>query len=157
MIPRPTKPICMADLRVGCAGLPATCHRKRSGAISIARVGARLLRLCAPRNGVCRPDKPCRSFAAFAANLQPASPRHQPSQIAGEVRTRRERKMISIEMIACPTPALGCLVVLGTGLDPALAAGRFLALPERRVGLQPIDQEMASGERRLAMRRGGCD
>src|SRR5260370_34127642 len=52
-------------------------------------------------------------------------------------------------------PAAGRLVVLGAGRDPALALRRLLALPERRVSLQPIDQEMAGGQRRLAMRRSG--
>src|SRR5271157_3340307 len=56
---------------------------------------------------------------------------------------------------ALPTPGRG--VVFGAGGDPALAVRRCLALPERRVGLQPVDQEMAGGECRFAMRRGGGD
>src|SRR5260370_24848811 len=43
------------------------------------------------------------------------------------------------------------------GLDPARALGRLLELPERRLGLEPVDEEMAAGEGRLAMRRGGGD
>src|SRR5205085_3737775 len=43
-------------------------------------------------------------------------------------------------------PALPRGVVLGAGVDPAFAGGSLLALPERRFGLQPVDQEMAGGE-----------
>ncbi len=56
-----------------------------------------------------------------------------------------------------PFPPLLRRVVFGAGFDPALAVGRLLALPERSVGLQPVDQEMAGGERGLAVRRGGGD
>src|SRR6516162_7820187 len=52
-------------------------------------------------------------------------------------------------------PALSRRAIFGARLHPALAGGGFFALPERRVGLQPIDQEMASGERSFAVRRGG--
>src|SRR5262249_54954757 len=55
------------------------------------------------------------------------------------------------------TPARLGGVVLGAGLDPALARGCLLALPERRVGLQPIDQKAARRKRRLAVRRRGRD
>src|SRR3954470_24833621 len=51
------------------------------------------------------------------------------------------------------TPTSRCRIVLGTRLDPAFAIRGFLALPERGVGFQPVDQEMAGGERRLAMWR----
>src|SRR3984893_13924595 len=54
-------------------------------------------------------------------------------------------------------PAFLRSIVLGAGLDPALAGRGFLALPERRFGLQPVDQEMAGGECGLAVRRGGGD
>src|ERR1700737_5094515 len=54
-------------------------------------------------------------------------------------------------------PAFLRSVVLGAGCDPAFAGWGFLALPERRFGLQPVDQEMAGGEGGLAVRRGGGD
>src|SRR6266852_4064261 len=54
-------------------------------------------------------------------------------------------------------PALPCSIVFGAGCDPAFAGRGFLALPERRLGLQPVDQEMAGGECGLAVRRGGGD
>src|ERR1700738_32386 len=54
-------------------------------------------------------------------------------------------------------PAFLRSIVFGAGFDPAFAGWGFLALPERRFGLQPVDQEMAGGECRLAMRRGGGD
>src|SRR5579862_3626245 len=56
-----------------------------------------------------------------------------------------------------PAPAPCGFVVLGAGFDPALALPRLLALPERRLGLQPVYEEMASRERGFAMRRGGRD
>ena len=37
--------------------------------------------------------------------------------------------------------------------DPFFALGRLLELPERSLGLEPIDQEFARLERRLAVRR----
>src|SRR5579862_8665179 len=40
-------------------------------------------------------------------------------------------------------PALGGLVIARLGLDPALALGCRFALPERRLGLEPVDQEAA--------------
>src|ERR1700730_12221748 len=52
-------------------------------------------------------------------------------------------------------PAALRFVIFGAPLDPTLALGCFLAFPEWRVGLQPVDQEMAGSERGLAMRRGG--
>ncbi|GCC48658.1 hypothetical protein chiPu_0032639, partial [Chiloscyllium punctatum] len=42
-------------------------------------------------------------------------------------------------------------------LDPARAAGAFLALPERRVGLEIVHQELGSFECGLPVRRGGHD
>src|SRR5690348_7829609 len=54
-------------------------------------------------------------------------------------------------------PALLCCIVLSARVDPAFAARGFFALPEWRVGLEPIDQELAGGERRLTMRRSGRD
>src|SRR5262249_53869305 len=42
-------------------------------------------------------------------------------------------------------------------LDPFGAARRLLELPEGRLGLEPVDEEVAALERRLAMRRGGDD
>src|SRR6266403_4546729 len=47
-------------------------------------------------------------------------------------------------------PAFLRSIVLGAGFDPAFAGRGFLALPERRFGLQPVDQEMAGGEGGLA-------
>ena len=47
-------------------------------------------------------------------------------------------------------PALPRRVVLGAGFDPAFAGRGLLALPERRFGLQPVDQEMAGGKFRLS-------
>src|ERR1700730_10594488 len=52
-------------------------------------------------------------------------------------------------------PALPRRVVLGAGSNPAFAGRGLLALPERRFGLEPVDQEMAGGECGLAMRRRG--
>src|SRR5438132_74503 len=49
-------------------------------------------------------------------------------------------------------PAFLRSVVFGAGCDPAFAGRGFLALPERRFGLQPVDQEMAGGERCLTVR-----
>src|SRR5260370_29408630 len=40
-------------------------------------------------------------------------------------------------------PALPCSIVFGAGCDPAFAAPGFLALPARRLGLQPADLEMS--------------
>src|SRR5215470_7230864 len=37
------------------------------------------------------------------------------------------------------------------------AGWRLFSFPERRIGFEPIDQEMTGGERRLAMRRSGSD
>src|SRR6266436_199443 len=54
-------------------------------------------------------------------------------------------------------PALPRRIVLGTGLDPAFAGRGLLALPERRFGLQPVDQEMAGGKGSLAVCRSGGD
>src|SRR5262245_29108003 len=54
-------------------------------------------------------------------------------------------------------PTLLGVFVLGAALDPAFARRRLLAFPERRIGLQPIDQKMAGGEGGFAMRRCGCD
>src|SRR5438132_4817041 len=54
-------------------------------------------------------------------------------------------------------PALPRSIVFGAGCDPAFAGRGLLALPERRFGLQPVDQEMAGGEGGLAVRRGGGD
>src|SRR5258707_4743490 len=54
-------------------------------------------------------------------------------------------------------PARGGLVVVGAGGDPLRAVWRLLELPERRLGLEPVDQEGARVERRLAVRRGGGD
>jgi hypothetical protein len=48
-------------------------------------------------------------------------------------------------------PALPRSIVRGAGFDPAFAGRGLLALPERRFGLQPVDQEMAGGECRLAV------
>src|SRR5579875_1271512 len=45
-----------------------------------------------------------------------------------------------------PLPALRRGVVLGAGLDPALSRRRLFALPERRLGLQPVDPKMAGFE-----------
>ncbi len=53
-----------------------------------------------------------------------------------------------------PSSASRRRVVLGAAFDPAFAGGGVLAFPERRVGLQPVDEEMAGGERRLAVWRG---
>src|SRR3954454_13265836 len=99
------------------------------------------------------PSVSCCFCSKSAASL----PRHPPSQIAGDSRTYHEPKIISIKRTIRLTPAPGCLVVLGTGLDPTLTARRVLALPERRVGLQPIDQEMTGRQRGFTMRRGGGD
>src|ERR1700730_17409279 len=52
-------------------------------------------------------------------------------------------------------PAFPRSIVFGAGCDPAFAGRGFLALPERRFGLQPVDQEMAGGEGGPAGRRGG--
>src|SRR5215813_9354692 len=41
--------------------------------------------------------------------------------------------------------------------DPLLAGPGFLQLPERRLGLEPVDEKRAGLERRLAMRRSGSD
>src|SRR6266436_3170582 len=54
-------------------------------------------------------------------------------------------------------PALSRGVVFVAGFDPAFAGRGFLALPERRFGLQPVDQKMASGEGGLAVCGGGGD
>src|SRR5437899_8732533 len=50
-------------------------------------------------------------------------------------------------------PARGCGVVMAARLDPARAFFAFLALPERRVGLEIIHQEFRRFEGCLAMRR----
>src|SRR5882724_4369010 len=49
-------------------------------------------------------------------------------------------------------PAFLRSIVLGAGFDPAFAGRGLLALPERCFGLQPVDQEMAGRECRLAVR-----
>src|SRR5690242_7116392 len=54
-------------------------------------------------------------------------------------------------------PAFGGGLVARLGVDPARAFRRLLELPERRLGLEPVDEEMTALERRLAMRRGGGD
>src|SRR5215467_12606823 len=54
-------------------------------------------------------------------------------------------------------PALSRDIVFGARLDPAFAGRGFLAFPERRVGLQPIDQKLTGGERSFAVRRGRRD
>src|SRR5246127_4255912 len=54
-------------------------------------------------------------------------------------------------------PALLCGVVLSARFHPAFAARGFFALPKWCVALEPIDQEMAGGQRRLTMRRSGRD
>src|SRR5712671_5360852 len=66
--------------------------------------------------------------------------------------TRRHPDLHSLGVAALP-----CSIVFGAGCDPAFAGRGFLALPERRLGLQPVDQEMAGGECGLAVRRGGGD
>src|SRR5690606_24254391 len=53
-------------------------------------------------------------------------------------------------------PALGGGVVGLAGIDPARALGRFLALPERRAGLEEVHDELAGGEGLAAMRAGHC-
>src|SRR5216683_7109521 len=57
--------------------------------------------------------------------------------------------------LAAPTPGGG--FVFGPGGDPPFTCRGFLALPEGRVGFEPIDQEMAGGERGFAVGRGGGD
>src|SRR5262249_15080378 len=49
-------------------------------------------------------------------------------------------------------PALRCLVVAFMGADPLVASRGLLELPERRLGLQPIDQEFTGLEGCFAMR-----
>src|SRR4051794_26217716 len=50
-------------------------------------------------------------------------------------------------------PPCSSLVVVGMRADPFLARRRLLELPERRLGLEPIDQEFAGLEGRLAVWR----
>src|SRR5438093_463691 len=54
-------------------------------------------------------------------------------------------------------PPLPRGVDLGAGCDPAFAGRGLLALPERRFGLQPVDQEVTGGKRGLAVCGGGGD
>src|SRR5579883_235740 len=54
-------------------------------------------------------------------------------------------------------PAGRRLVVPGMGADPFFALWRVFQLPERRLGLQPIDQELAGLECRFAVRRADGD
>ena len=54
-------------------------------------------------------------------------------------------------------PALRGLVVASARLDPTGAALRLFLLPERRLGLEPVDQELAGLEGRLAVGAGGGD
>src|SRR5258708_4034516 len=57
----------------------------------------------------------------------------------------RERRVVgrSPGLHSLGVPALPRSVVRCAGFDPAFAGGGLLALPERRFGLQPVDQEMA--------------
>src|SRR3546814_5286300 len=54
-------------------------------------------------------------------------------------------------------PARRRRVVGVAGIDPAFAGRRLFQLPERRLGLQPVDQEGATVECGLAVRRRGRD
>src|SRR5690348_6676679 len=54
-------------------------------------------------------------------------------------------------------PAFGGDLIARLSVDPACARRRLLELPERRLGLEPIDEEMTALKRRRAMRRRGGD
>src|SRR6202012_5411826 len=54
-------------------------------------------------------------------------------------------------------PPGGRLVVSGVRADPFFAFWRVFQLPERRLGLEPVDQEFAGLERRFAVRRADRD
>ncbi len=54
-------------------------------------------------------------------------------------------------------PARGGRIIMALRLDPAGAAGAFLALPERRIGLEIIHQEFSRLERGLPVLRGRHD
>src|SRR5471032_1591557 len=56
-------------------------------------------------------------------------------------------------LIQIKFPLLQCGLVGHAGVDPARALRRLLLLPERRFGLQIVDDELAGGEGLAAMRR----
>ena len=79
-----------------------------------------------------------RAIIRVAANFVPA---------LREGRVTRRRRDLHLSGV----PAFLRSIVLGAGFDPAFAGWGLLALPERRFGLQPVDQEIAGGEGRLAV------
>src|SRR5260370_769048 len=75
---------------------------------------------------------------------------------SGEVR-RRISQQSCTTLLALLLPTLRCSIVAFVSADPLFAGGRLLELPERRLGLQPVDQEFAGLEGGLAMRRADRD
>jgi hypothetical protein len=81
-------------------------------------------------------------------------PRRRPQKAKPTGEDHRVRKPADREKstMSALLPALLRGGVPMAGFDPAFAFGGFLAFPEGGVGLEPVNQEMAGGESRLAMR-----
>src|SRR5690348_11091486 len=69
---------------------------------------------------------------------------------------RRTRISVAYEILLF-LPAGRRLVVSGMCADPFFAFWRVFQLPERRLGLEPVDQELAGLECRFAVRRADRD
>src|SRR6476620_5647570 len=81
--------------------------------------------------------------------LNAVTHRRSPSVTGGV--NRRSGTSVAFERLLF-LPAGGGLVVLGMRADPFFALRGVLELPERRLGLEPVDQELAGLEGGLTVR-----